>query len=192
MWSRVRERVAFGIEHVRVEQMQRIGRNRVRVPCKDPLVVNGVMRIVARKPRRVRDERPGVRDRQEQEQREADDRECKTRSEAHRGRASPGCRRGDTCCPPAHTDLPGNECDRTHDQDFPHRRAGIDRERFRPEQPPLHGWEDVEARDVELVFEGPEDLDAGGGKRSVPSQSRSSAYHEPRPARAQTARPSAS
>src|SRR6185436_6580081 len=59
---------------------------------------NGVMRIVARESCRVRDERPRMRDREEQEQREAGDREGETRTEAHRRRASPGL---DAAAPPA-------------------------------------------------------------------------------------------
>ena len=64
----VGERVAFWVEGVRVEEMQRVVRELVGVPRQDPLVVNRIGRVVAREPSGSCGERPRVRDGEQDEQ----------------------------------------------------------------------------------------------------------------------------
>ena len=62
------QRVAFGVERVRLEQAERIRRKGVRVPRQNPLVVNGVVGVVPRQPARVRGQRPRVHEGEEHEE----------------------------------------------------------------------------------------------------------------------------
>ena len=65
---REREGVVLGIEDRRLEQVQRIAGELMLHPGHDPGVEGGVVVVEARKMRRIRGERPGVQERERDEQ----------------------------------------------------------------------------------------------------------------------------
>ncbi len=67
---RVRQRVAFGKEDVRVEQVERVADDLMRHPGEGPLVQHRVAVVVARKRRWARGQRPGMHDCQQREEQE--------------------------------------------------------------------------------------------------------------------------
>ncbi len=67
---RVRQRVAFGKEDVRVEQVERVANDLMRHPREGPLVQHRVAVVVARERRWARGQRPGMNDRQQREEEE--------------------------------------------------------------------------------------------------------------------------
>ena len=88
---RVRQRVAFGKENVRVEQVERVADDLMRHPGEGPLVQHRVAVVVARKARWARGKRPGVNDRQQREKEECRSPRVEARRRSQRlSKANPG------------------------------------------------------------------------------------------------------